>query len=128
MDFCVARAMQILTLNEGQLHQIHERENIISHCLPNWEIQDLIKTESVKDYYGIPEDAEALRVHSDKVLKLLDDKKMRFIERQLVTGSDLELVHSFDWGIFKRRGEFDFSYVSKTGRSRRLKDLVEAEQ
>lgn len=131
MDFQVARALQVAMLTESQLNDLHHAERNRGFCLPNWNIQEILKLESIKDHYSIPvDDDNAQMQHNRRVKAQIDEKKLWATgHSEYISELNLDATHSFDWAVWRRRGELDFVYQggnspSGGGRGRRLKDMI----
>ena len=119
-----ARAMQISTMEQWQIEQLHERENRIGYYIPNWNIQNLFHLHSIKDNYGVPEDDLGQQADYNN---RIDSEIDRIGARKMTEGAEthLEWLHAFDWAILNSKELLDW-YHSKGKSGGLLQRLTKA--
>ena len=128
MDFYIARAMQIATLTDDyQVNSLHDIEKKINRGLNPHDIQRIFSLPELKHFYGIPDDPAGQRRHSERIRNELISRKITKTESgELITQTDVDPLHQFDWAVFRSRDEVDFFCQSKaTNKARNLSHIVE---
>lgn len=122
----VARAMQVSYLTREQLEKVHDREKIRGYLIPNWNIQEVLALQTIKEKYYIPEDNELLIRHNARIEAELKSKG--FLKFDEYKESDLDWMHTFDWNVFNRSGEIMWEFAgsskSKSGILNRLNKVM----
>ena len=125
MEFFAIRAMDIIRLTHFRLEDLHRRERDRDYLFPTWNIQQLYRLPSLKDQYGIPSDRNTLSNHFKQVEIYLKEKGMfQNDSGQEFYFRNVDSVHDFDWKIWFKRMEMDFSHKDQTKKSNPLKKKV----
>jgi hypothetical protein len=125
MDFLSVRAIEVARLTEDQLNQLHEHEKKRGFASANSDIQKNFQLSTLKAHYGIPDHPESMSLHAARIKQVIRDAKLWRIEGDSsVFSGDLDAIHSFDWGVWNRRFNLDFSYQGPVKRGR-LRKLIE---
>lgn len=125
MDFLSVRAIEIARLTEEQLKQLHDREKTRGFTSANSDIQMFFHLPTLKAHYGIPDHPESMSFHAARIRQVIHAAKLWRVEGESsVFSGDLDAVHSFDWGVWNRRFNLDFSYQGPLKRGR-LRKLIE---
>ena len=109
-----ARAMQISTMDDGQIKRLHDKESKLGYYLPNWNIQKLFYLGAIKDIYGIPEDDLSEHIQYQN---RIDADIDRIGARGMIEGAEsgLDWLHAFDWAIFNNRDQIIWEHSKKGG-------------
>jgi len=119
MKFWVSRAMQIVTMDKEEIERIHKIEKKVGYCIPNWNIQILLGSQSIKSVFNIPHDEQSQSAHSFRVEHdLLKINIFRSMENQAkIAVTKVDETHSFDWAVFNRQSEITWQCLqSKRGK------------
>jgi len=113
MKELTARAMAILTGNESMVERLHVLEISKGYCAPASNIAKLFGNDSIKGFYGVPEDGKKISRWTYECKQKLD---------LVFTGEDhirqciffgiynVDEIHELDWKYFMNRSALDFSY------------------
>lgn len=109
MRYATARAMQIATLDLGQIDRLHEVEKAVSRCLMPYEMQSIFGISEMKGRYELPDNDEGLSTHKNRIeaeLKRLElEKKCGYISEIQV-----ENTHKFDMEVYGNKGQIVWEY------------------
>ncbi len=124
IEFYVARALQIMALEINNLDMLHSIERKTGWPLPNWNIQAIFNTGPLKDFYGAPNDEEAIALWRSRCEKQIKELGLAKTEsREFPRESNIDAIHEFDFNIFNARDKLNFYYSGKQ-KTERLLDRV----
>ncbi len=131
----VARAMQISCIVNGGvicasvngkmvnltpeevLLKLHKRERILNFNIPNWNIQEILHIQSIKELHEIPkDDLEAQEKHQERVEKDLIAAGIKFNRYTKDNMDYMDDMHSLDWMVFKNHGKINWHYSGSKGK------------
>jgi hypothetical protein len=122
MEFSVARALQVSQLEEGELKRLQALESTRGNCLPNWNIQELLRKSTLKAVLNIPDDPNDQQTFTQRIKNTLSEKGwLTGFPHEL----ELDRTHAFDWTVWKNRHSVVWEFAERTSQGRRLRDYVE---
>ena len=129
-DFA-CRAMMVLMITEGQIHEMQERETARGYSLAPFEFEGLFRTGGIKDHYGIPKSKQKdmdflAEWFEDAALQIKNQGLLKAETGGLISFGNLEALHSFDWMIWNGRDNLNF-YVKTGPKKSQLAEFREAE-
>lgn len=109
----VVRSLQVSMLEKSQLESLHRIESLRGYLLPNWNIQELFSTPTIKEMYQLPEKEEVFNIHGLRIENELKTKGFLNVDTSDASqdNTDVLWMHSFDWNVLnnKSRIVWDFS-------------------
>jgi hypothetical protein len=109
MKYSTARAMQIATMEMGQVDRIHEAEIAVGRCFFPHEIQTILGLPEIKERFGLPDTDDGLSAHRNRIegeLKRIGiDQKVPFADALTI-----ESVHALDAEIILNKDQIVWEY------------------
>ena len=92
MDFFVARAMQIASLEHWQINDLHGMEERKGRLYQNCEIQSVFGMPTLKDRWSIPEDNNLQAAHAARIRSQLLTQRVAMSEARIIDDAEKPVI------------------------------------